>query len=240
MTSGLREVTWASGLTLDAPYGPVIVHEVPSLEALRILVSGLGRRGTPGVGMPTGLTEGDQYEVRVRNDDAGVLDQHGHLILSTSSRPFPLHTDGYNLPTPPHYAVLWRHDSSSDATPSIVADSFGALELATAGSLAKLREALFPSATGRRPALFEDPTWGVGFRWNPVESAQWARREESIADDGLVEILEEVDSVLLASATAFAIEPLDAVVLPNWRTCHGRGPLPADSKRALTRLWLFR
>lgn len=189
--------------------------------------------------MPKALTDSDLYEVRVRNEGRGVLDEHGHLILSTSARPFPLHTDGYNLPSPPHYAVLWRRDTSSDSPHSTVAVTRDAFRNDW-GLTEQLQRPIFPSAVGPRPALFEDAAWGPGFRWNPIETTQWAQRETGRVDAALREVIEATNAVLRREAVEFTIGVFDALILPNWDSCHGRGPVDPSSTRVLTRLWISR
>ncbi len=155
--------------------GVVLLRSVVEPELLG-LAEQFGSIVEPGVGMDPGLTEGGVYSVRPRNDDDGIRDEHGHVILSTTRREFRFHTDAYNRSDPPRYVFLLRIDSDpTDSTPSYISDAYAALERLSERQRTVLASPAFASALGYVP-LVDIVDDVLRFRFNPAEIDRWGPR----------------------------------------------------------------
>lgn len=217
--------------------GVAYLSDIEPGEQLRELAAGLGACVEPGVGMPDGIHDGHSYLVRPRNDGVGEVDRHGNVILSTTRLVFPLHTDAYNSPEPPRYVLLHRVDRTPDATESCVSDAWAVLDDLAQETVSTLSTAVFPSALGLRPLL--EAVNGVRrVRFNVREIENWAASSETEVLAAAASAMQELADSLTARQSTFVIEPGDCLVLDNWRVCHGRSPIPADSERVLERIWV--
>jgi alpha-ketoglutarate-dependent taurine dioxygenase len=223
-----------SGLTRD---GVVYLSNVDDEVRLLEIATSLGACVEPGVGMPAGIHDGRVYSVRTRGDGNGEVDRHGNLILSTTHLEFPLHTDAFNRGKPPHYVLLLRTDSSSSQTVSQVSDAWAALDELPEETIRNLSTEPYPSAEGGRPLL--EPIGGVRrVRFNRREIENWAAQSDLDLPRAAAEALEAFGDALVARQHSFVIEPGDCLLLDNWRFCHGRSQMAADSERVLRRVWV--
>jgi alpha-ketoglutarate-dependent taurine dioxygenase len=198
----------------------------------------LGTIVTPGVGMPNGAHDGQIYRVEIRNAGAGFADQHGNTILSTTNQEFALHTDAFNRHEPPRYVFLARSDDSEDMTRSYLADAREALQLIPE-FVARLSEPIFPSALGAISLVSVASTGQVRVRFNPEELRRWDGRDGNPPITSETELLiAKFSQALQAVVNETVIAPGDCLVMDNWRVCHGRGEMAADSQRVLKRMWV--
>jgi alpha-ketoglutarate-dependent taurine dioxygenase len=187
--------------------------------------------------MPSGMHDGRVYSVAIRGDGSGELDKHGHPILSTTDREFPLHTDAYNRSEAPRYVFLFRADRAKTDTASYVSDFQKAADLLGEEDLILLKEPVFPSAVGWRPVL-EERGGSLRFRFNGEEIRRWSQREDGSFSAAAERAVDSLESALATTQETFQLEPLDCLLLDNWRVCHGRSRIPAGSKRELKRVWV--
>lgn len=211
----------------------------PTRDGLVALGRYLGCLVPPGTAMRNDLHDGEVYTVAVRNDGAGMADEYGNVIVSTTTLPFSLHTDGYNSPLPPHYVALLCSDTGDSVVPTTLVDSLPVL----AAMKPELRSALarnaFPTAMGPRPLLFSTGSGGFGLRLNREEIDRWLLRSSTNLLPAECEAaLAELEEGLLRAQESVALERGDCVVFDNWRVCHGRGAVPASSTRSLLRVWV--
>lgn len=237
--SGVLEEDARSVLNVD---GALYIEQVGDEAELLSLASQLGTVIAPGVGMRAGMHDGKLYSVKVREEGRGQLDEHGHVILSTTSRAFPLHTDAFNQPTPPRYVFLLRADDSDDATASLVSDAWRALHDAPSELLQLLSEPIFPSALGP-VRLLDEPAGAQPFgslRFNQEEMSRWAERSDvnPSPDARAGQAAAELGERLQAVQETFTIRPRDCLLVDNRRVCHGRGVMAPDSRRVLQRAWV--
>jgi alpha-ketoglutarate-dependent taurine dioxygenase len=219
--------------------GAVCVHGMGTSDATLLEVAGaLGEIIAPGVGMPSGAHDGRIYTVEVRNDGAGLCDQHGNTVLSTTSHEFSLHTDAYNQRIPPTYVLLLRSDGTDDETPSFLSDAHYAIADLPADTVAVLRSAIFPSALGPTSIVEQDGS-GLAVRFNAEEIARWDGREDNlpISSEGSAAIA-ALQTSLIARQETTVILPGDCLIIDNQRVCHGRGRMLSSSRRVLKRVWV--
>lgn len=220
--------------------GAVYVHGMGTSDATLLQVAGgLGEITAPGVGMPSGVHDGRIYTVEVRNDGAGLRDQHGNTILSTTSQEFSLHTDAYNQRIPPTYVLLLRSDDTNDETSSYISDAHYAITELPADVIAVLRSAIFPSALGPTPIVEQDGGAPV-VRFNPEEIARWAGHEDNspVSPEGSAAIT-ALQASLIGCRETTVIFPGDCLIIDNHRVCHGRGTMSSSSGRVLKRVWVM-
>jgi hypothetical protein len=221
------------------------IHGYALIDGLRdteSMVNFLRRFGPiipPGVAMGHGLHNQITYEVRVRNEGQGVNDEFGNPIISTTSRSFVFHTDGYNSTIPPRYVGLFRTDDSDELPLSSVADSTQ-LDGVDEGLWDELFDARFPSAIGLVPIL-ENIGPFRRIRFNPVEIRRWSNRIAGLEAQDISEIIAMIDRLsdaLSGLAENFVVGQHDCEVLDNWRVCHGRSELQPGSERVVQRVWV--
>jgi alpha-ketoglutarate-dependent taurine dioxygenase len=220
--------------------GALYVTGVGQEDDLLGLAAALGEIVTPGVGMGAGMHDGKLYSVKVRDGGRGRVDEHGHVILSTTHREFPLHTDAYNRAQPPRFVLLLRSDDGPDDTPSHVSDAVTALADAPDDLLQVLSEPLFPSALGPLRLLERTATGSSRLRFNEEETARWGEREDvnPPLEPRARQALAALGERLRAARDTFTIAPHDCLVLDNWRSCHGRSAMTPGSTRVLQRAWV--
>jgi alpha-ketoglutarate-dependent taurine dioxygenase len=216
--------------------GPVVVRQLGGRRELLKLASSMGRLMEPGVGMASGLHDGVVYTIEVRNNGLGVTDVYGNVIISSTSREFPLHTDGFNLPVPPRYVLLMRMDDEPRHTPTFIASFEQALDRSP-----QLRDHLIgirvPSARGLVSVVGSDGS-APTYRLNPEEIERWSdSAETSVASRDKV-VLAELSVALSDVASTVTLETGDLLVLDNWRFSHGRPELDVSSRRRLARVWV--
>lgn len=228
------ELTGALGLD-----GAVYVHGMGTSDATLLEVAGgLGEIIAPGVGMPSGAHDGCIYTVEVRNDGAGLRDQHGNTILSTTGHEFSLHTDAYNQRIPPTYVLLLRSDDTDDETPSYLSDTHYAIADLPTDIVAVLRSAIFPSALSQT-SIVEQNGSGTVVRFNAEEIARWDGREDNlpVSSEGKAAIA-ALQTSLIAHQETTVLLPGDCLIIDNHRVCHGRGKMLPLSRRVLKRVWV--
>jgi alpha-ketoglutarate-dependent taurine dioxygenase len=239
----VRQVTFTSGSQADrltewlASDGSLCIRGIEGEKDLLVLAESMGEIVEPGVGMPSGMHDGRVYSVAIRGDGSGELDKHGHPILSTTDREFPLHTDAYNRSEAPRYVFLFRVDRAETDTASYVSDFRKAADLLGEENLVLLQEPVFPSAAGWRPVL-EERGGSLRFRFNGEEIRRWSQREDGGLSAAAERAVDSLESALVTMQEMFRLEPLDCLLLDNWRVCHGRSRIPAGSKRELKRVWV--
>jgi alpha-ketoglutarate-dependent taurine dioxygenase len=220
--------------------GAVYLTGVGTEPRLLELAERLGEVIAPGtwVGSAASLHDGRIYSVEVREGGAGLADQHGNTVVSSTNRAFALHTDGYSRPEPPRYVLLMRADDGPDDTVSYVSDAHRALRDLDAGACAHLARPEFPSSAGPFTVV-ERLDDGVRLRFNKTEIDRWAEPDSSDSlDHELREAAALLDTALHAHQRSLTIAPSDCLLLDNWRACHGRSAMPADSRRVLKRVWV--
>jgi Taurine catabolism dioxygenase TauD, TfdA family len=239
--SSNQGLTSSARASLDAD-GVLYVEGVEREDDLLVIAAELGQTIAPGVGMSAGMHDGKLYSVKVRDEGRGLRDEHGHVILSTTYRAFPLHTDAFNRPQPPRYVLLLRTDEGpDDVTPSHVSDARLALA-GVPGDLAHmLLQPSFPSALGLVPLMQTAPRGASRLRFNREEILRWSERREvnPPMDDRAREAVDQLGDRLVAVQETFTIAPHDCLVLDNWRVCHGRGAMTPTSTRVLQRAWVI-
>lgn len=242
----MRRITYSGALDEDArsllnSIGALYIEQVGGETELLSLAAQLGEVVSPGVAMRADMHDGKVYSVKVRDGGRGQLDEHGHVILSTTSRAFPLHTDAFNRPEPPRYVLLLRADDSDDETTSLVSDSWQALKGASSETLHLLSEPIFPSALGpvRLLELTSENRYG-SLRFNQEETERWSERSDvnPSPDPRAAQVVADLGERLRAAQETFTIRPHDCLLLDNRRVCHGRGDMAPDSRRVLQRAWV--
>jgi alpha-ketoglutarate-dependent taurine dioxygenase len=220
--------------------GFVYLTGVGTESRLLELAGGFGTVIAPGswTGRAAGLHDGRVYSVEVRRGGAGVPDQHGNAVISSTNRAFALHTDGYDRPEPPRHVLLLRADDGPDDTVSYVSDAHAALRELDADARAVLARRAFPSSAGPL-AVLEPLDGGVRLRFNKTEIDRWAKSDaQTPLDEELRHAAARLDELLHEHRRSLTIAPSDCLLLDNWRVCHGRSAMPADSRRVLKRVWV--
>jgi len=215
--------------------GAVYVRNVRDEPALTRLASSLGRIIEPGAGMPTGAHTGTVYSVEVHNQGRGLVDRDGHVIRSSTHLRFPLHTDGYNLADPPRLVFLLCAREGSTRALSYISDAWGVIESLSPDVVSRLAEPSFPSRRGPVSILSRTARGSFRVRFNEEEMERaggplWSEARRATA--------REFGRALRASRGELTIRSGDCLVLDNYRVCHGRAPLPAESVRVLKRVWV--
>jgi alpha-ketoglutarate-dependent taurine dioxygenase len=219
--------------------GFLLLHDVPDAARLQAIAHQLGEVIRPWVGMPGDTRTGLTYEVRVRNAGEGERNMQGNVVLSTTAREFPLHTDGYNQEPPPHYVLLLRTDDSSERPTSQIARFETAVRKLSPSDQALLGEPLFPSALGYLPLRrVVDGRPVAKFNLQDMEQADARLAEGPGPAKEWRAVASALGEALASSADTTTIGPGDALVLDNWQVCHGRSRLANDSQRVLLRMWV--
>jgi alpha-ketoglutarate-dependent taurine dioxygenase len=220
--------------------GVLYLEGVTGEAELLALAEQLGEITAPGVWKSGSLHDGRIYSVEVRNRGRGEVDDHGNVIVSSTSQPFSLHTDGYSHREPPRYVLLLRTDHSSDTTLSYISDSRDVLGALDTEVVATLATPVFPSALG--PLRLVEPDVGSGgrLRFNGNEVDHWAGEPDlnPPMDDRAREAVADLSRSLSDHRQEFTIGSADCLVVDNWRACHGRSAIAADSGRVLKRVWV--
>jgi alpha-ketoglutarate-dependent taurine dioxygenase len=219
--------------------GAVYVEGMAHERELLALAEQLGEIVAPGVWKSESLYDGRIYSVEVRRGGRGEVDDHGNVIVSSTNHAFSLHTDGYSHAEPPRYVLLLRTDRSSDATLSYTSDSRDTLAALDREVVATLAKPVFPSPAG--PLRIFEPEVGPSgrLRFNGNEIDRWARENgSSPLDDEAHEAVNELSRSLSEQRREFTIGSTDCLIVDNWRVCHGRSAIAADSGRVLKRVWV--
>ena len=220
--------------------GLLYVEGVTGEAELLALAEQLGEITAPGVWKSGSLYDGRIYSVEVRKGGRGEVDDHGNVIVSSTNQSFALHTDGYSHVEPPRYVLLLRTDQSSDTTLSYVSDSRDALGALDSEVVATLATPAFPSALG--PLSLVEPHVGSRgrLRFNGNEVDRWAGEpnKNPPMDARAREAVAELTRSLSDHRQEFTIGSTDCLVIDNWRVCHGRSSMAADSGRVLKRVWV--
>jgi alpha-ketoglutarate-dependent taurine dioxygenase len=218
--------------------GSVMVKGLGDEAALVALAGDFGPLMEPGIAIQPGLHEGPVYYVRVRNGGAGVTNQQGKRILSSTNLPFSLHTDGYDLAAPPRYVFLVRLDHDDLSYPTFVSDVRSAIGRLPADQVRELRELRFPSARG--PCLLIDRADSqdrLRINREAIEGRAGKGPNPTLSIRHIA-LLDSLSKELRQTRTAATLEPGDGLVLANWRIAHGRPELPPSSQRVLARIWV--
>ena len=214
--------------------GHAYIAGLRTAERLAGLGRMLGSIVPAGVGMSNDLHSADSYEIRVRNDGAGVLDKFGKQIVSTTAQAFEFHTDGYNRAHPPRYVLLLRTDCSDELPESFFADVHAVLHDAAYAELVdRLCDPIYPSANGPQSVVFDRDACSI--RFNPLEMDRWSGVH---TDRGWREPVKALLSLIGEDPRVDCLRPGDAVMLDNWRVCHARSELRRDSERTVLRMWV--
>ena len=221
-------------------HGIVLIHGLGTLDAALDLATELGDVIEPGFAMTPSLHDGKVYSIEVRNSGRGVVDEFGHIILSTTNRPFELHTDGYNRRPSPHFVVLLRSDTSNDHPLTHLADTRQTIQRLDASTIMSLAEERFPCAHGLQSVLS-----AVGHQYvvrlNREEISRWSDKLGNVEGGMSAEhrlALDAFASELASDQAALSMTRGDCLVLDNTRVCHGRSALARDSERTLKRIWI--
>lgn len=218
--------------------GAAHVPQLGGIEDVLALAAQFGVVIEPGVGMAPGLHDGRVHLIRVHNEGNGLTDIYGNTIISTTSLPFSLHTDGYNLVAPPHYVLLLRLDDAEDVQPTYVSDFAATSRTLSSGQQELLGQVRFPGARGPKP-LLETLDHGRRLRLNREEIERWAGNQgNQRLDPSHLQFLVELTQSLEAGRGEVTLRCGDGLVLDNWRMCHGRPRLPASSPRVIARVWV--
>lgn len=216
-------------------HGYVYIDRLRTVDRLARLGRMLGVIVPAGVGMAPDAFANDAYEVRVRDGGAGALDEFGNTIISTTAQAFAFHTDGYNRDPPPRYVLLLRTDGSDELPESFFADTRVILQNPSHESLVeRLCQPCYPSATGGQSIVFNRTAGFV--RFNPLEIDRWA--VDTCGDSSWQEPVQSFGALLGETRVVDYLRPGDAVLLDNWRACHGRSELRAASERTVLRMWV--
>jgi alpha-ketoglutarate-dependent taurine dioxygenase len=241
----MRRVTHAPGSLSDEAHASLEHDGVLYLEGVRgerellALAEQLGEITAPGVWKSGSLYDGRIYSVEVRRGGRGEVDDHGNVIVSSTNQAFSLHTDGYSHVEPPRYVLLLRTDQSSDTTLSYTSDARDTLGALDPEVVATLATPVFPSALGPL-RLFEPDAGPSGrLRFNGNEVDRWEGEDSNPPmGDRAREAVEVLSQSLSDHRREFPIAPTDCLIVDNWRVCHGRSAIAADSSRILKRVWV--
>ncbi len=220
--------------TLDAS-GAAVVGDVPaeSDEALLALNSILGTPSAVGNG------DGVIHDVRPR----AVGKQRD---LSTTRKPFPLHTDSTAMARPHDYVCLACVSAPADGGGESMVIGLEEIEAGlSAQARATLAQPLFPFP-------LNDPAHGQGVRWAPVLDDGTIRYRSDVLelgelvsgtdmDEAARSSLEELDGVLADERRRLvrALRPGDVLFVDNRRALHGRTEITAEADRHMRRIKVY-
>lgn len=229
---------------LGMPKGGVILRGaggIPGHDRILTFARKLGRVGPSVLGV-SDRTSSTVHDVRPLA--SGVVDEHGVLVRSTTFQDIPLHTDGYNAPTPPRIVVLQAAVPGTGGATLVarVADIVGALRDT---SVALLATPVFPVAKGLTPILWvEDDRWRMRFNFYEIRAHQIAQRNNHSVTLAHVEALSELNEVLDYESSLrknrIHLKSGDVLVIDNAATLNGRLELHHEDTETLQhRVWCY-
>lgn len=215
--------------------GAAVVGDVPaeSDDALLALTSTLGTPSAVGNG------DGVIHDVRPR----AIGEQRD---LSTTRKPFPLHTDSTALARPHDYVCLACVSAPGDGGGESMVMGLGEIEDGlTPDTRATLARPLFPFP-------LNDPDEGQGVRWSSVLGEGSIRFRSDVLElgelvsgsdmeDGARRSVEELEAVLGDERRRLVrgLRPGDVLIVDNRRALHGRTEITAEADRHMRRIKVY-
>lgn len=238
---GEGEKAWRA---LKDQYCGIVIRtpsEEPSRERILSFANQVGKPRTSVLGVHRRNRGATVHDVAPRQE---VRDFRGVVVLSTTYREIPLHSDGYNAEPPPEQMILQMVNpgKGGSTTAALAGDIMRNLSLS---AISCLSERVFPTTDGTTAIVTRHRDGTFAMRFNEYEinnhlakhhNCQYVKSKHVAAFSELVEMIDYFESSV--SATRIQLRRSDVLLLKNGRVLHGRlGLERSDHARLLHRVW---
>jgi hypothetical protein len=219
---------------ISAP-GAVVVRRLPygpDVDMLPRLASSLGKLSRTDVTAPE-ANQGSVHAVEAKLEP--LKDSHGFLILSTTSRTFPCHTDDYFDEQPSDIVLLHcvrQAEVGGDSLIAYFADILSALDQEM---IDVLRLPHFPTHFGPVAILGEDKAVR-SIRYNRLEIQRSSTRLNMSLSQKHQTALDALDAAIERATQLLRLAPGDCLTINNKTVVHGRTAFASNGGRLFRRV----
>lgn len=216
----------------------LVVRRFPTQTNASLLeyARSLGPLSLDGITSSTNQIE-DHAVHLVRECAVPARDPFNNVMISTTSDPFPLHTDEYFSLHPARFILLLCISPAKSGGTSRISRVSSVVRGLGSRALDLLRRPVFPSQVGKKAVLAEDD-WGWRVQFNEVEmqraaallQADWPT---SRAIEGAIREFRECAA---ACCSQLELQEGDCLAISNWRALHGRTGFATGEHRLLKRV----
>lgn len=178
------------------------------------------------------------YAHRVEAKKEPSVDQHGFLILSTTTLEIPCHTDDYFSPRPADLILFQCVSQDILGGYSIIASLKEVLKRLDDFTTDSLKKLWYPAHFGDVRILTERERVFIRYNRSEIERA-CLTRNISLSQFQQT-CLNELDQAIQSSLIVFKLSLNDILIVNNKTALHGRTALPDTTSRLLRRVKLYK
>ncbi len=219
---------------LTVMHEAILIKDFPLDNTVLIhLASQLGDLSRTGVGEKRSNLENEIIH-RISNVKS-LNDPYGFEILSTTAKPFLLHTDCFFSAKRVKFVILHCWIPSKIGGDSLLSSVVEVINQLSDHSLKKLQTNLIYTPYGKTSILFNGIN-GYGIRYNQYEINKFAITLGVSYDNEVIALLDYLDDVVESVSRSLKLDRKDCLIVHNERCLHGRTKFPTCEHRLLKRI----